>query len=709
MISVTSGGNNDLNKVLIECNEFIRTRKKIEYLNVPCGFDIETTSFYENGEKRAIMYEWTLGINDHIFIGRTWDEFTETIDQISETLQLEKKRRIIIYVHNLAFEFQFMRKWFEWEKIFAVDERKPIYALTKTGIEFRCSYLLSGYSLETLGKTLRKYPVQKMTGDLDYKLLRHSETPLTDKELGYMINDVRVVMSYIRELIEKDGNIGLIPLTKTGYVRNYCRKACYYIPGNPKASKYKFNYYRKWMNALILDAEEYAQLKRAFQGGFTHANAFFSGKLIENVASYDFTSSYPAVMVAERFPMSRAEVVKIENKAQFEENIYLYCCLFDVEFLDLEAVTLCEHPLSASRCWDIVGETEDNGRIVEAEQLKTTLTEQDYFIIRRFYKWRKMRVGTFRRYKRGYLPTDFVKSILKLYKDKTELKNVIEREDEYMKSKEMINSCFGMCVTDICKDEQIYNGEEWETDPVDVRQAIEKNNTSKNRFLFYPWGVWVTAYARRNLFSGILEFGTDYIYSDTDSLKVRNYEKHKAYIERYNERIIKKLEKACDYHKIDYGMIRPKTIKGVEKPLGVWDFEGVYNRFKTLGAKRYMIEKPDALIIDAEKPSERRYDISLTVSGVNKNYAIPYLKALYGDNTKVFEAFNDGLEIPANATGKNTHTYIDEAMSGELTDYTGKTAHYAELSGVHLEEAEYSLSLGAKYIDFLKGIKDFNK
>ena len=670
----------------------VKTNKRIEYYNVPCAFDIETTSFYEGEEKRAIMYEWTLGLNGGVIIGRTWDEFMRVYTRIVEALTLWNDRRLIVYIHNEGFEFQFMRKRFEWTKVFSLNERKPVYAVTSEGMEFRCSYLLSGYSLAMLGKQLRKYPVEKMEGDLDYSLLRHSGTPLTPQELKYCENDVRVVMSYIQEEIERCGDITRIPLTKTGYVRNYCRNCCMY-DGSHKKNTWKFLNYRRVMNGLQITPDEYRQLKRAFQGGFTHANAFYSGKTVENVGSFDFTSSYPAVMVSEQFPMSSAELVTITSTKEFERNLALYCCLFDVEIFGLESTTLFEHPLSLSRCYNARGYTEDNGRLVECEYLMTTLTEQDYFIMQKFYKWDKIKVGNFRRYKRGYLPTDFVKAILKLYEDKTTLKGVEGKEEEYLRSKEMINSAYGMSVTDICRDEIDYTGDEWGKTPADIETALTKYNNSPKRFLFYPWGVWVTAYARKNLFTGIYEFGTDYVYSDTDSVKAVNVDAHRRYIEEYNRRIIAKLERACRYHGVDVSMIRPKTIEGKEKPLGVWDFEGVYTRFKTLGAKRYM--------------TEQNGRVSITVSGVNKKQAVPYLLKEYGDN--VFDAFAEGLYIPPQFTGKNTHTYIDEEQRGFITDYLGVRAEYHEMSSTHLEAADYSLSLSRAYVDYLMGIREYNK
>ena len=199
-----------------------------EYLNIPVSFDIETSSWYnDQGEKCACMYIWQFGIDGIVIYGRTWDEFLDMLSQLVDYLDLSAQRRIIIYVHNLGYEFQFMRKWFTWDKVFAIKNRRPVYAICGP-FEFRCSLFLSNYALAYIGDNLlHRYPVRKLVGNLDYSKVRHSSTPLTKDELDYCFNDVRVVMAYIREKIEQDGSIVDIPLTNTGYVRRYCRNECF--------------------------------------------------------------------------------------------------------------------------------------------------------------------------------------------------------------------------------------------------------------------------------------------------------------------------------------------------------------------------------------------------------------------------------------------------------------------------------------------------
>lgn len=691
--------------------------KKQKFFDIPCCFDIETTSFYKDGdsylsyeqyrklgvklEKCSCMYVWQFGINGYCIIGRTWDEFTDMMQVVSETLGLSEDRRLIVYVHNLSYEFQFIRQRFTWNKVFSIDLRKPIYAITDTGIEFRCSYLLSGYSLAKLGGQLTKYKCEKMVGDLDYLLLRHSGTPLTEKEIGYCLNDIKVVMCYIQEMIERYKGITRLPITKTGFVRKYCRKHCLYSTDEDGKTVQNWDYINTVHDLNISGADEFNSLQRAFSGGFTHANANHTDDIVENVSSYDFTSSYPYVMVSEKFPMSSGVHVQVKSRKQFDYLISQYCCIFDIEFTKIMSSQVQDTPISVSKCFYKENVVENNGRVFSADRIVTTITNVDYNVYKMFYTWETEKVVDMWCYRKEYLPTEFVKSILGLYANKTTLKGVKGKEVEYLNSKEMLNSCYGMCVTNPLRDEFTYNGD-WDVSHLTadkINETLQKYNDSRNRFLFYPWGVFVTAYARRNLFTGIYECGDDYIYSDTDSVKLKNGDAHKQYFNEYNDMVQYKLRCAAKYHNIDFELFEPKTIKGVNKLLGVWDYEGLYTRFKTLGAKRYMFEEEQALTVNGVD-----YPVSLTVSGVNKKSAIPWLLEKYGQDD-IFEAFTNYLSIPPQATGKNIHTYIDYEQQGTFTDYTGEQGSFHELTGVHLEATGYSLSLSVMYLNFLMGIK----
>lgn len=687
----------------------IKTNKKINYINLPCTIDIETSSFYDNaGEKVGLPYAFTFGINGHSTLGRTKEDLLNLLSFIINTFELNNEKRLLIYIHNLSYEFQFFMKWFEWVNVFAINDRTPAKAITFDGLEFRCSYLLSGYSLSLVAKNLQKYKVLKMVGDLDYRKIRSPLTPLTEKEIGYILNDGLVVMAYIQEQIESHNNkITNLPLTKTGEVRKYCKNMCLYNGGGSHkktGGKYlRYNYFIK--NFIIQSVNEYLQLKRAFAGGFTHANPLIVGTIQKNVSSDDETSAYPAVMLTEKFPMCNGKLVTLQTKEDFEKYIELYCCLFDVTFIEINSKIWFEHYISESHCYRKENVRLDNGRVISADSITLTITEQDYKIISKCYEWKQMKIKNFRVYKRDYLPKEFLISIITLYKNKTKLKDVDGFESEYLHSKELLNSCYGMCVTDICRQETKFDIETnaWSNEKqiIDYEMDIQKYNKNKTRFLCYQWGIWVTAYARANLWKAIFEFKEDYCYSDTDSVKGINRDKHKKFFEQYNNLMIKKLKLMCSHYDIPFEDVAPFTIKGEQKIIGLWDYEYTCN-FKTLGAKRYIVER------------DGKYKI--TIAGLNKQTTMDYM---IKTNKNVFEFFKDGMYIPATytinneifvGTGKNTHTYIDESRDGVIIDYLGVKYEYHVDTCVHMEESDYTLSLASEFVDLILHIqrKEFN-
>lgn len=667
-----------------------KTNKKIEYLNLSAGFDIETTSTTHQNDKVAFMYIWavSVGYEQPVFYGRTWPEFLTFCEQLQNILHLNESRRLIIYVHNLGYEFQFMRHYFEWVNVFSLAERKPIKALTTLGIEFKCSYILSGFSLANTAKNLVRNEVEKMVGDLDYDLIRTHQTQLSPSELKYVENDVLIITAYIDEQIQYHSDITKIPLTNTGRVRSYVGHECYHTDTNhKKSSKGKYYRYRKIMGDLTLEPSKYVQMKRAFMGGFTHANANHTNKTLADVSSIDFTSSYPAVMIGERFPMSRFNSIEVKSTTHFNELVTKYALIFDVKFINLKPKITQENYISESKCFKLSNPVLNNGRVYSADLLATTLTEVDYAIMEQCYTWDSIELANVNFAHKGYLPKSIIKSILDLYQGKTELKDVAGYETEYLLSKGMLNSIYGMSVTDIVKDNALYF-EEWETEKVDLEEEIENYNKSKNRFLYYPWGLWVTAYARKNLWTGILAVGDDYVYSDTDSLKLLNYEKHTDYIKWFDNQIIEKMHRVLKNHNLNKNLLSPKTKHGITKTIGVWDFEGTYKLFKTLGAKRYLTLEGDKL--------------ALTVAGLSKQNGIDYLIGQAGGiKENVFNLFNDNLYVPAEKTGKMTHTYLDNPQKFIMVDYKGESATIETESGVHLEKCEFTLSLSTNYLKFM--------
>lgn len=680
-------------------------KKTYTYINIPCAFDIETTSYYKStgtrkprelknksdrdDSKAAFMYVWQCMIDGYIIMGRTWYEFTELLKAISKFLKLNSRYRLVMWVHNLSYEFQFMRRYFKIQDLFATDKRNPI-RFHINGIEFRDSLILSGYALRNLHKDLI-HKIDKREGDLDYKLIRHKDTPLTDLEKLYCIYDVLIVSVFIYEKLERGEDLAKIPFTKTGYVRHD-------VYDNTIA---KYPEYKYGIKKLTIEPQEYERLRLTYQGGFTHANTLYADETIKNVSSKDFTSSYPTVLISEKYPMSKGKLIELKDKQRKNSGaINLmkqlrkkgYCFMCQIAFTNIDAKILQDEYISESKCEVLTGSIVENGRVSKAEVLVTNITDVDFDIIKEVYEWNELEISQMWVYKLEYLPTPLVKRILQYYIDKTELKDVEGKEVEYGIAKGLLNAIYGMMCQNPLQPINLYE-DNWEEEKVDIEDGIGCYNKSKKRTTFYPWGVWCCAYARRNLWlGGILPLGDDYIYSDTDSVKYMNADKHEEHFKEYNRNIIEKLEKAMEYHKLPKESIRPKTIKGVEKPLGVWDDDGNYKRFKTVGAKRYLVETQDG-------------EIKQTVAGLPKKAGKKFFSK-FDDPFEVFKAGDkfDALVIPASETDKNLLTYIDYETSDNVVDYLGNEGSYSSLSCIHMEETGFSMSLSD---DFLRVI--FNK
>ena len=673
----------NLNSLFINTN----SKQKVQYLDVACALDIETTSTTLNdGTDVGFMYAWAFGMKNtkHMVMGRTWEQFVQLVDELSTHYSLGKSRKLVVYVHNLGYEFQFMRKYFKWGNVFTVDEREPIIAQTTNGIEFRDSYILSGYSLDKTAKMLTKHDTKKLVGDLDYSLIRHQTTELTLEEVQYLVNDVQIVLDYINEQREMYGNITKIPITNTRRSRNYVRNHCYNDNnrGNKEASYGRFMRYKKLMSELTLTPDTYLQSKKAFQGGYVHANPEVLNIELADVISYDITSSYPSVMVTEQYPMSEGKKVTFTKDMGYKDYLKYHVLIFDARFTNLKRKeNVYEDYLSDSKC-ELEDALINNGRIQKASKLTTTITNVDLEIINQVYDYDSIQFNNVYAFRRGYLPTAIVESVVTFFQNKSTLKGDESKELEAQLSKELLNSTYGMMVTDVVRDKVEYNSEtgSWETNLGDIEEHVDDYNNQDMRFLYYPWGVFVSAYARLNLWYAIISVGEDYVYSDTDSIKFTNPEKHERFFKQYNKMTDRKLQDIANIRKNinieDFYPIDPTT--GEIESLGYFQVDGYYKRFKTIGAKMYLAETYDE-------------ELELTVAGLNKNQGREYLIEHSENNEQAFKLFNNRMTIPKEYSGKMNHEYIDDEHTFEVTDYQGKTITVTALSGVYMERSQFTV------------------
>lgn len=639
--------------------------RKRKYIDVPCAFDIETSRIGcdADGNPNTIMYIWQLQLGlDCTIIGRYWHEFLTVIDNITRWCEeKEDNWHLVMYVHNLSHEFQYLAGiWnFEPGDVMAIRSRKVLRA-DMGRVELRCSMLHSNMSLAAFTKKMNA-PHAKAVGDLDYSIVRYPWSPLSPTELTYCVNDVRGLVESIMIEMQRDGDtLDTIPATSTGYVRRDVKKAVY-------------EYGIKHIQKLLPDFDLYKALREAFRGGDTHANRYYVGVKLENVKSIDMSSAYPAVQCQCRFPTTpfrklESDFAVLRTELARRHAIVCRCAIWGMKQRD-SRWGMPYVPLAKTRA--AYHYVNDNGRLLEAEYLEITLTDIDLRIMAAEYTWQGMKVLDLWSAKYGYIPQKIQHVVENYFSLKTKLKGVDGQEYLYMKSKNKLNSVYGMTAQDPLPPNWQWNGEDFE-DPEGDQEARYYEN-QRHLFLPYQWGVWTTAHTRRRLKLAQHAAGDGCVYCDTDSVKYVG---------------------SCDmtaYNTETAGMADfvgacAKDPKGIMHYMGVYENERPYAEFKTWGAKKYATTY------------EKGGPITTTIAGVNKNLGGEELAAAGG-----FDAFEPGYTF-VKAAGKlivyNDHPNMPPIIgpAGERVEVTrnlcicdnthtvGITQEYAKLLGITAEK-----------------------
>lgn len=636
------------------------TKEQIEYINVVCAFDIETTRLPEI--EQAFMYVWQMQLDIYTVMGRTWEDFLQYVKKLST---LAGNRTLVLYVHNLAFEYEYLQGIYDFsaKDVFATDSRKVLKCTMYDNIEFRCSYIHSNMSLDAFTKKMG-CQTRKLTGTFDYDKIRYNDTPLDDTEIAYCINDVISLVEALQiEMRRDEDNIATIPLTSTGYVRRDAKRTMRAMYG-----------FYSWLKPQLPDYDLYCVLNEAFRGGNTHASRFYSKRILENVHSIDRSSSYPDVLVNCKFPSSKfkplGELTLNELLTEIEKR--KRAAVFRVDFTGLvltDEFTPCPY-LTKDKSRNISGGLYDNGRVLKADTLTTSLTDIDFRIVNYQYSWESIRIYDVYTARYGYLPTCFRDLVKYYYRQKTELKPTTEEEAKengifYDKFKNMINALYGMTAQNPVSQNILYDKtakglfKEDNKDPIKILEDF-----NKKAFMPYTVGVWVTAHARRELQEMIdIADVTHFVYADTDSVKYIG----EIDFTKYNDEILKR-SKANGAFAVDR--------KGKTHYMGIYEKEHDYDKFVTLGAKKYAYEIGGKTFV--------------TCSGVNKKLGGEELAKCGG-----ISAFKEGFVFKA--AGGTEAVYNDTV--NETIVYNGHSIHITP--NVVIRPSTYTLGITGDYLQIL--------
>ena len=659
-------------------------------------FDIETTSFFYKDDLKPFLYKpgktpeywteqnagalpylWQFGINDKYYYGRELTEFYQALSDIPNHIKIR------VGVFNFPFEWHFL-DGLHWDFIFAKSRHRPIKAtcIEFPNIEFYCLYALIDRSLEEWGKTLG---IEKL--EMEYNKLRTPLTKLSRKELQYAQRDLEIMYYGIKDELREYGSVWNLPMTATGAVRRMCKEL---LMANDD--------YKRYIKKLLpSNWYQYATSRKVFWGGYAHANRTCTGITWKNKdgkhgGHFDYISAYIAQMALRHgFPCTEwayAPKRLPDPEVDLEKRAYKLHLRFKNIRCEMQNTFI---PFAKVKSENAVV---DNGKIISADIVDIWCTDLDYYVIRKMYTWGEDRknesegveiLESWYAYT-DYLPKALVSNLLELFVNKTTLKHVPGRENDYNHAKKRLDSIYGMCATSLIQASINWdmNAEEWSYDSVyakDVEERIHKLKFWKDTryFVAYDWGVYVAAWSRYTLMMDLI-IPNDNIcmYSDTDSA----FLKKNIDFSQYNAEVERKMEEVCIKRGLDPEKIRPYNPDGIKCVLGALSREPDFVEFRTLGSKRYI---------------ERRKDtgkLVMTVSGVNKEA----VESLQDD----INNFKDGtvFDKDAKEVSKLLHTYIDHMP--DITFPDGYISH--QRRGVNLRPNGYRLRTEREPEEIIKDI-----
>lgn len=685
-------------------NPACRGKNKRRYKDLITAFDIETTGIDEIRQNVMYIWQWCFfwdEENYYVVIGRTWSEFLTLCDKIAKALADDVY--IVVFVHNLSYEYQYLRGVYQFdpESVFAIDRRKIMKCDMLHHFEFRCSYLHSNMSLDLYTKKFGAVHTKLSGDEFDYSKHRYWYTQLTDREMQYCVNDVIGLCEALANEMTADGdNLYTLPLTSTGYVRRDAKRAMHEVN-------------HMFVRQQLPDLPTYQLLSECFRGGNTHANRYYANITIgqyETVKSADRSSSYPEVLINHLYPISN--FIMQPGPMAFDKFMgymdHNRAIIFRVKMWNVRlknpywgAPYLSRHKCRMLQCGtnDI-----DNGRVLRAAYLETSFTDVDFRIFLDEYDADQIEVFDVATARYGKLPAKLLDVVRDYYVRKTALKDVSGSEILYVKSKNKLNSIYGMMaqnpvkrsikeignepVDHVLDDYNYYRiadgfakcmvGDESGYAEVDEDDADILEKYNRRAFLCYQWGVWTTAWARYELEEGLKlahADGAAFVYADTDSVKYIGDIDWCTYNDQKKRLSTKNGAYADDVH-------------GTRHYMGVYEYEGTYKQFRTLGAKKYAYVTEDD-------------QLHITIAGVGKSKGAAELAEKGG-----IDAFREGFMFDAKhgAAGIEA-TYNDHPA---ITEYeTPDGIRIPITSNIYMSLSTYIVGLSGDFARLLNGIQLF--
>ena len=485
----------------------------------------------------------------------------------------------------------------------------------------------------------------KLNTEYNYDKVRSNGHILDALELEYLYNDLYATKKLVEDFYYatlltfqgKEKTIYLNDNLKTSASIAFNTAIAYTFSNGEneitdiKGARENFNEHFEIDKRIELKQEIKDMERLSYRGGWTHANLKHINKIVEKQGvSIDKNSSYPAQMCYGLLPYGAPiefnsiedmkEYMK-ENELTMDDHVFIINTGFDYvrpksEKYDLEVIQLGSvnatmefKKMSFEHGAKVVqnGNTfinrnywgEDNKIQIykkgceEIANYNFTITNVEYDFLNKYYEFgyhgeidfiddeitfEGLRTGKVLLYKaeRGILR----EYIEELYLMKDEVKRRINKGEKgldalYSSIKVLLNSLYGKFGSKVRKtlDNLFLNDEGIFSWDIGCKKELRENGNEidlleyDSEEYYVPFASFVTANARVEIQTMVIEaIGVEnFLYTDTDSI----------YCSLTKEQLIEALKK------INY------ELDGYE--LGKWDLEHEFNKFKSLGAKKYML------------------------------------------------------------------------------------------------------------------------
>lgn len=593
---------------------------KIGYVDSTVTLDIETTNTMDDG----FLYSIQMCMDGKCVVVRYVEDLIEILDGLVKNLILTPERRLVIYVHNLGYEYmylgQILMAEYGLEEMLLTKSRKPLYIRLKNGLEFRDSLKLFQKSLARVTKGL---PHEKRSGDLDYRIYRTPDRPITPDEFAYMVYDVRGLWEAVTQLKWQHGyNAATIPLTNTAMVieevNKYCRK-----DGKTMEA----------MKALRLSKDQMRLAYHCMAGGDTHGCRWKAGKVYKNCNSYDLKSAHPSQQLLKKFPAGKPITMPEDTDEDTLKNLIEmgYGWIAKVFVSGFTIHPECPDPtISLSKCVEIQGVYGmDNGRVLGAEGAIIYMDSNDYQRFRDAYEYEELIAVECVAFRLEYLPEQYRLAILEKFK----IKEGAEDGPDRNFAKICVNTIFGASAQKVVRDEySLTDSGLLDAEHIDwvsnlegmCEKDVRKKQTNKFPFL---WGLWTASLSRLALWDLLRTVGWEkVIYWDTDSCKYQG---------------MKIPEVDCHYNIAvrqrcaDRGAV---CMNGRGEKVYIGSAEDEYPEV-SYGYRRFTFLHAKCYAAEAWNSKNTIYEIESTIAGVGK---LEGREALHGDISNL----KDGLYIP---------------------------------------------------------------